>query len=117
MLLGIFVVYMSFKVGAVFLLPGAKVPEAIPIALSLILLGMLSMALRKTAVAQVLGFLALENGVFLLALAETFGLPLFIELGVLLDAFAAVVLAGILIGRIKATYLHIDTSKMRDLQG
>lgn len=117
MILGIFLVYLSFRAGAVFSLPGTKVPEAIPIAISLILLGMLSMASRKTAVAQVLGFLALENGVFMLALAETSGLPLFIELGVLLDAFAAVVLAGILIGRIKAEYLHVDTSKMRELQG
>lgn len=64
-----------------------------------------------------LGFLALENGVFLLALAETHGLPLFIELGVALDAFAAVVLAGVLISRIQSTFGHIDTARMRDLKG
>jgi hydrogenase-4 component E len=117
MILGIVVVYLSFQAGAVFSLPGAKVPAAIPIAIGLILLGMLQVASRKTAVAQVLGFLALENGVFMLALAQTRGLPLFIELGVLLDAFAAVVLTGILIRRIKAEYGHVDTSKMRQLRG
>ncbi|WP_018466198.1 NADH dehydrogenase [Calidithermus timidus] len=117
LLLGGVLVGVGFRVGSAFVLEGARLPEAVPVALSLILLGMLSMVSRKKAVTQVLGFLALENGVFLLALAETHGLPLFIELGVALDAFAAVVLAGVLISRIRAIFDHIDTARMRDLKG
>jgi len=117
LLLGGVLVGIGFRVGSSFVLEGAQLPEAVPVALSLILLGMLSMASRKKAVTQVMGFLGLENGVFLLALAETHGLPLFIELGVALDAFAAVVLAGVLIFRIRTTFGHIDTARMRDLKG
>jgi hydrogenase-4 component E len=117
LLLGGVLVAVGFRVGSSFVLEGARLPEAVPVALGLILLGMLSMASRKKAITQVLGFLALENGVFLLALAETRGLPLFIELGVALDAFAAVVLTGVLIFRIRSTFGHIDTARMRDLKG
>lgn len=117
LIVGLILVAIGFQIGRVFAFAGAVLPEAVPVAIGLILLGMLSMVTRKKAVTQVLGFLALENGVFLLALAETQGLPLFVELGVLLDAFAAVVLAGILIFRIKAEYGHLDTARMRDLKG
>lgn len=117
LLFGGALVAVGFRAGKAFALPGAALPEAVPVAISLILLGMLSMATRKKAVTQVLGFLALENGVFLLALSETQGLPLFIEIGVALDAFAAVVLAGILIGRIKQIFGHLDTARMQELKG
>ncbi|WP_027881509.1 NADH-quinone oxidoreductase subunit K [Meiothermus rufus] len=117
LLLGGLLAGVGFWVGRSFVLEGARLPEAVPVAIGLILLGMLFMVSRKKAVTQVLGFLALENGVFLLALAETHGLPLFIEIGVALDAFAAVVLAGVLIFRIKETFQHIDTARMRELKG
>jgi hydrogenase-4 component E len=110
-------VALAYRVGQGFVLTGALMPEAVPVALALLLLGMLIMSTRKKAVTQVIGFLALENGVFLLALAESHGLPLFIELGIALDTFAAVVLAGILMFRLKSAFGHVDTSRMRDLQG
>ncbi|WP_337844741.1 NADH-quinone oxidoreductase subunit K [Thermus sp.] len=117
LLLGGGLVGLGFWAGRAFVLPEARLPEAVPVAFSLILLGMLSMATRKKAITQVLGFLALENGVFLLALAESHGLPLFVEFGVALDAFAAVFLAGILIFRIKQTFGHLDTARLRELRG
>ncbi|GAA5335369.1 MULTISPECIES: NADH-quinone oxidoreductase subunit K [Thermus] len=108
---------LAFRVGGVFILPGAPLPEGVPVALSLVLLGALSMVVRKKAISQVLGFLALENGVFLLALSESHGLPLFVELGVALDAFAAVFLAGVLLFRIRGELGHLDTARMRALRG
>lgn len=110
-------VALAFQLGRRFIIPGAVLPEAVPVGLSLILLGMLSMVSRKKAVSQVLGFLALENGVFVLALAESHGLPLFVELGVALDAFAAVFLSGLLIFRIKEAFGHVDTARIRSLKG
>ncbi|MDM7324383.1 MAG: hypothetical protein P3W93_005205 [Thermus sp.] len=108
---------LAFRVGQAFVLPEAPLPQGVPVALALVLPGVLSMVSRKKAISQVLGFLALENGVFLMALSESHGLPLFVELGVALDAFAAVVLAGILIFRIKEEMGHMDTAKMRSLRG
>ncbi len=72
---------LAFRVGQAFVLPTAPLPQGVPVGLALVLLGALSMVGRKKAISQVLGFLALENGVFLLALAESHGLPLFVELG------------------------------------
>lgn len=117
LLLGGLLVALGFWVGQRFVLAGAELAEAVPAAIGLILLGMLSVVSRKKALTQVLGFLAMENGVFLLALAETHGLPLFIEIGIALDAFVAVVLAGVLITRIQASFGHIDTARMRELKG
>ncbi|WP_234553184.1 hypothetical protein [Thermus caliditerrae] len=117
LLLAGLLIALAFRVGAVFVLPEAPLPQGVPVALSLVLLGMLSMVSRKKAISQVLGFLALENGVFLLALSESHGLPLFVELGVALDAFAAVFLAGVLIFRIKGEMGHVDTARMRALRG
>lgn len=117
LLVGGGLVGLGFWAGGAFVLPATRLPEAVPVAISLILLGMFSMSTRKKAITQVLGFLALENGVFLLALAESHGLPLFVELGVALDAFAAVFLAGILIFRIKQTFGHLDTARLRELRG
>jgi hydrogenase-4 component E len=108
---------LAFRVGQAFVLADAPLPQGVPVGLALVLLGALSMVSRKKAVSQVLGFLALENGVFLMALAESHGLPLFVELGVALDAFAAVFLAGILIFRIKGELGHVDTARMRALRG
>ncbi len=108
---------LAFRVGKAFVLPEAPLPQGVPVALSLVLLGILSMVSRKKAISRVLGFLALENGVFLMALSESHGLPLFVELGVALDAFAAVFLAGILIFRIKGEMGHVDTARMRSLRG
>lgn len=117
LLVGGLLVALAYRLGQGFVLAGALLPEAVPVALALLLLGMLIMSTRRKAVTQVIGFLTLENGVFLLALAESHGLPLFIELGVAIDTFAAVVLAGILMFRLKGVFGHVDTSRMRDLRG
>lgn len=110
-------VFLAFHLGERFVLPKVVLPEAVPVGIALILLGMLSILIRKKALSQILGFLALENGIFVLALVESHGLPLFVELGIALDAFAAVVLSGLLMRRIKETFGHVDTSQMHSLKG
>ena len=59
--------------------------DAIPLAFAGVLIGFFIMVNRRRAVTQILGFLMLENGIFLLALLATYGVPFIVEMGVFLD--------------------------------
>jgi hydrogenase-4 component E len=59
--------------------------DSLAIALAIILIGFFTMIARKKAVTQVIGFLVMENGLFLGAAAAAYGMPLIVELGVFFD--------------------------------
>lgn len=85
-------------------------------ALSLIATGMMLMLTRRIAVNQIVGFLVIENGIYLFSLTQTHGMPMAIEMGVLLDLLVAVMIAGLLLFRIKKNFEHIDVSKLNELK-
>jgi hydrogenase-4 component E len=64
----------------------------LPIALALVFVSLFIVVSRREAIAQIVGFLMLENGIALLALLGAYGVPLVVELGVFLD-----VLLGVLV--------------------
>jgi hydrogenase-4 component E len=64
----------------------------------------------------VIGFLVLENGIFLYALTQTHGMPLIIEMGVLLDVLAGVMVAGLVIFRLNRSFEHIDVTQLTGLR-
>lgn len=78
--------------------------------------GLMMMLTRKLALSQIIGFLILENGVYLFAFSQTDGLPLLIELAVFIDILGAVMIAGVLIFQIKKSFEHIDVSRLKDLK-
>ncbi|MBP7863330.1 hypothetical protein KA183_16710 [bacterium] len=84
--------------------------------ISLILTGILFMLTRRLAISQVLGFLTMENGIFLFALTQASGMPLFVEMGIFLDVFVAVMISGLLIFRIKHSFEHIDVTLLTSLK-
>jgi hydrogenase-4 component E len=96
--------------------PGAADPAAAGMALAHLLLGMLLMLTRRLAVGQVIGFLVLENGIFLYSLTQTRGIPLMVEMGILLDVLVAVMVAGLVIFRINRSFEHIDVTRLRELR-
>jgi hydrogenase-4 component E len=85
-------------------------------AISLLFIGILFMLTRKVAVSQVIGFLTMENGIYLFALTQTRGMPNMIELGIILDVLVAVMIAGLIIFKIKRSFEHIDVTLLRDLR-
>lgn len=91
-------------------------PLIIPSALSLVLIGFFILVSRQKAVTQVLGFLVLENGVFLFGTTLVADFPLTVELGVLLDLLVGVFVMGIMIHHINRTFDHIDTSALTTLK-
>jgi hydrogenase-4 component E len=84
--------------------------------ISLVLTGLLLMLTRRLAISQIIGFLVIENGIYVFALTQTRGMPLIIEMGILLDVLVGVMLAGLLTFKIQETFEHIDIAKLTDLK-
>lgn len=98
-------------------LNGAYNRDALSTALSLTLIGLLLIMTRKQAVMQIVGLNTMENGLYLLGLSITKGLPLIIELGIFFDVLVAVVILVILTYRLKLSYMSTDTSLLKKLKG
>lgn len=79
------------------------------------LVGMIVIASRRKALTQVLGYLALENGVYAFGAAVALRLPILVELGILLDVFVGVFVMGIAIFHISRAFDHIDMDKLQAL--
>ncbi len=88
----------------------------VPTALSTVWTGLLLVVSRKKAVTQVLGFLVLENGVFVIGLLLSGIMPVTVEAGVLLDLFAAVFVMGIVIFQMNREFASMDTEKLSALR-
>lgn len=86
-------------------------------AIALFLIGFFMMVNRRKALAQVLGLLSLENGLFLAAISLTYGMPLMVEIGIFFDVLVAAMMLAILIGRIRETFDSIDVSRLSRLRG
>lgn len=107
---GAMLVIGSFAVALRLPLPTPPVSKLIvPVALSTLLLGLLTLVSRLKAITQVLGFLVLENGVFILGLLLLKQTPLLVELGILLDLFVGVFIMAIVVYHIRREFDHMDT--------
>jgi hydrogenase-4 component E len=88
----------------------------VPASLATVWTGFLLLTTRKKAITQVLGYLLLENGVFLFGLLLLDTLPLLVEVGVLLDVFTGVFVMGIIIHHINREFTSISTDQLRHLK-
>lgn len=98
-------------------LPGVVSRETLAAAAALVLIGLELIMTRRQALLQIVGLNTMENGLYLLGLSMTKGLPLIIELGIFLDVMVAVVVLVILTYRLKISFLSTDTSKLQKLKG
>src|SRR2546427_10151941 len=81
-----------------------------------ILVSLFVIVSRKKALTQVVGFLMLENGIALLAILGTYGIPLIIELGVFLDALLGFIVMQIFVYQIHDTFETIDVEQLNRLR-
>jgi hydrogenase-4 component E len=86
------------------------------IALAVILLSFLMMITRRKAVTQVIGFLAMENGLFFAATSATYGMPMVIELGIALDLLVGFFILGIFFFQIREQFESLDLSNLESLK-
>jgi hydrogenase-4 component E len=111
------VVVLSFQLSASLGAVGQAITgNALPVGIALTLLGVLVMATQKTALTQMVGLFASENGIFFTAMAVTQGMPLIIEIGVILDVILAVLVMAIMVLRVRST-VDADIADLDELRG
>ncbi|MCZ7563567.1 MAG: formate hydrogenlyase [Burkholderiales bacterium] len=86
------------------------------IALASVLLSFLMMIARRKAIPQVIGFLAMENGLLFAATSATYGMPLVVELGIALDVLVATFIFGIFFFHIREQFDSLDIGHMEKLK-
>jgi hydrogenase-4 component E len=89
---------------------------SIPLALAVVFVGLFIIVSRRSALAQIVGFLVMENGIALLAVLATFGVPLIVELGVFLDVLLGFLVMQVFVYRIRETFATIDVDQLRKLR-
>ena len=97
-------------------LPAIASPLLLPVAMATLLMSLVVLVSRTKALTQVLGYLMLENGIFLFGLTLVQSMPLLVELGVLLDLFTGIFVMGIVIYHINREFDHIDTYHLTTLK-
>jgi len=117
MLIGIVVVIFSFNLA----LPIARLSTSVAsgtlgIALACVLLSFLMMITRAKAVPQVIGFLAMENGLFFAATSATYGMPMVVELGIALDVLIGVLILGVFMFQIREQFDSLDIRHLEKLK-
>ena len=115
--LAVAVVVMSFHLSASLGAVRQSITgNALPVGIALTLTGVLVMATRKTALSQMVGLFASENGIFFTAMAVTQGMPLIIEIGVILDVILAALVMTIMVLRVRST-VDADIADLDRLKG
>jgi hydrogenase-4 component E len=88
----------------------------VPSSFSLIIMGFILIVGRTKAISQVVGYLLLENGIFLFAVLLLKKMPLLVEMGFLLDLFIATVVMGIVVNNISNEFDNTDTIQLTTLK-
>jgi hydrogenase-4 component E len=117
MLVGIVLVILSFNLALpISELAGTVNRSTLGIAMAAVLLAMLMMITRRKAVPQVIGFLAMENGLFFAATSATYGMPMIVELGIALDVLVGTFIFGIFFFQIRETFDSLDIHHLEKLK-
>jgi len=95
---------------------GTVTRSTLGIALASVLLSFLMMIVRRKAIPQVIGFLAMENGLFFAATSATYGMPMVVELGIALDVLVGAFIFGIFFFQIREQFDSLDTHHMERLK-
>jgi hydrogenase-4 component E len=117
MLIGIGVVIFAFNLAIpISQLSSALASGTLGIALACVLLSFLMMITRAKAVPQVIGFLAMENGLFFAATSATYGMPMVVEMGIALDVLVGVLILGVFMFQIREQFDSLDIRHLEKLK-
>jgi len=116
LLLGLVALAISFAVAGA--LPGGtqRFVLLIPVTLVTVIIGLMVLITRSKAVTQVVGYLMLENGIYLFGLTQAERVPFLVEVGVLLDVFVGVFIMGIVVFHINREFDSMSAARLSDLR-
>lgn len=86
------------------------------VAISTLFTGLYIIVTRNKIITHVMGYLIIENGVFILSLAVGNEMPMLLNLGILLDIFASVFLLGIFVNKIGDVLKDVDVDQLKNLK-
>jgi hydrogenase-4 component E len=114
-LLGAAALVVSFAVAARLPATGGG-PLLVPVALVTVMIGLIVLITRTKAISQVVGYLMLENGIYLFGLTQARRVPFLVEAGVLLDVFVGVFVMGIVVFHINREFDSISATNLSELR-
>ncbi len=118
-LFGVGILLLSSWMGNALVLP-KRIPMfsdlLMPVALATLFCGLFLIVTRRQALMQVIGYIALENGIYVCGVGMAYNEPLLVEMGVLLDIFVGVFVFGIAIFHISREFDHIDVDQLSELK-
>jgi hydrogenase-4 component E len=118
LLVGALLTLLAFFASPAVVAPGTFLNEPpLAVSVAMVLIGLFVLSSRRHAVAQVVGLLTIENGLFSGAIAIAYGMPLIVELGILFDILVAVIVLGLLVTLIERQGLGVDTAELTRLRG
>jgi hydrogenase-4 component E len=88
----------------------------VPTSIATVLVGFIILVTRYKAISQVIGYLMLENGIFIFGILLIEAMPLVVELGVLLDLFVGIFVTCIIINHINQAFSSMDTRRLVSLK-
>jgi hydrogenase-4 component E len=86
------------------------------VALSTLFFGLYLIVTRRKIITHVMGYMVIENGVFVLSLAVGNEMPMLVNLGILLDIFASVLILGIFLNKIGDVFKDVDVDQLSNLK-
>lgn len=99
------------------IMPNIAGRDILATSMFIIMTGLALIVMRSRAIMQMIGMITMENGIYLLGLIMTEGLPIIIELGIFLDVLIAVVILVILTSRLRLNFNTTDTNVLDKLKG
>ncbi len=116
MIFGALAVALAFTIAPKLPLPDLQTPVLVPVSLSTVVIGLLILTTRSKALTQVVGYLILENGIYVFGLSQVERVPFLVEVGVLLDIFVGVFIMGIVVFHINREFESLDSARLTELR-
>ena len=116
LVLGILAVAVAAAVAARLPVPGEHPVLLVTTSLACVIMGLQVLATRAKALIQVVGYLMLENGIYVFGLTSLDRVPFLVEVGVLLDVFVGVFIMGIVVFHINREFDSLDSTRLAELK-
>lgn len=91
-------------------------PMFFGVSVSTIIISLWLITIKHKIISNVIEFITMENGIFLLSLSVAKEMPMLVNIGVLLDVFIAVYILGLFVNVINKEFKDLEVSHLSDLK-
>lgn len=91
-------------------------PVYFGVSIAVIIISLLLITIKNKIITNILSFITMENGIFLLSLSVVKEMPIVVNLGVLLDLFIAIFILGLMVNSINKKFDGLEVAHLSDLK-